>query len=90
MKSILSNARVCYICGNTKFLEEHHIFEGSRRAASERYGLKVWLCAAHHRSVDGAHGDPQARELLHRAGQRAFERDHSREEFIRVFGKSFL
>lgn len=90
MKSIIQNKRVCYICGNTKFLENHHIFEGAYRQASERHGLKVYLCPAHHRGIDGAHGDPLIRKLLKRAAQQKFEERHGREEFIREFGQSFL
>ena len=91
MKSILQQSKRCYLCGRGgRWLHEHHIFEGSRRQKSEEYGLKVWLCVKHHTGAEGAHSIPGVRELLHKAGQRKFEETHTREEFIRIFGKSYL
>ena len=35
-KSILQDDKVCYICGTTASLEEHHIFGASNRKKSEK------------------------------------------------------
>lgn len=97
-KSILQTRRECYICRRrynlvtVRGLEEHHIFGGSgRRSLSEKYGLKVYLCHRHHNEPPlGVHYDSQLMRLLQAEGQRAFERDHSREEFVCLFGKNCL
>ena len=58
MKSILQDKRVCWVCRNP-YVEEHHVFYGTaNRALSERYGLKVYLCPAHHRGAYGVHFNP--------------------------------
>ena len=98
MKSIVPDAKECWACrnlynvSNVRRLEEHHIYPGvPRRALSEHYGLKVYLCREHHNvSPCGVHFDPALMLRLQQEGQRAFERDHSREEFLRLFGKNYL
>lgn len=98
MKSIVQDTRECWACrnlynvSNVRQLEEHHIYPGTpRRALSEHYGLKVYLCREHHNvSPCGVHFDPVLMLYLQREGQRAFERDHSRQEFLRLFGKNYL
>ncbi len=72
-------------------MEEHHIFGGPNRGNSEKWGLKIWLCADHHRlGKRSAHQDAEIADALHRMGQRKFEETHSREEFLRVFMRSYL
>ena len=41
--SLLQKAKECYITGGTRGLEAHHLFPGSRRQASDRWGLWIWL-----------------------------------------------
>ena len=54
-------------------------------------GMKVHLCYMHHRdSKEGVHFNLELMKELHRIGQRAFEKNHSREEFMRIFGKNYL
>ena len=81
----------CLICGTTYGLERHHIFGGtSNRKNSEKYGLVCYLCADHHRGPSGVH---QFRALDLAVKQRAqadFEETHTRDEFVRIFGKSWL
>ena len=92
MKSILQSDKVCYFCGRTWGLEKHHIFGGvANRKISERAGLWVWLCGATcHRGVDGAQYDPQKNRLLKVEAQKAFERDHTRTEWMKLIGKNYL
>ena len=92
MKSIIQDRKECLVCGSWN-VEDHHIFFGqANRKLSEKYGLKVWLCPTHHRGTIGVHGrdghklDMQLKEL----GQKAFEWKHTREEFIKTFGKNYL
>ena len=91
MKSIIQSEKRCFVSGDCRYLHEHHIFGGARRKLSERYGLKVWLRADWHNMADyGVHFDHALDLQLKQTGQRAFERDHSREEFIRIFGQNYL
>lgn len=87
----------CYLCrrqGNYqqyKSLHEHHIFGGPNRLISEAEGLKVYLCIRHHvGSPEAVHNNHDNMRLLRQDGQRAFEKAHSREEFMRLFGKNYL
>lgn len=78
------------------YLEEHHIFGGTaNRKQSEKYGLKVNLCLGHHRgnsqgNREAVHTNQENNLKLKILGQQSFEKTHTREEFIRVFGKSYL
>lgn len=93
MKSILETEKgVCYLCGARTQTEEHHIFGGNpRRKYSEKYGLKVYLCHHCHRdNKSGVHGNREKMRLLHQEGQKAFERNHTREEFVRLFSRNYL
>lgn len=88
----------CFLCGSRTgygldALEEHHIFEGNgKRPMSEKYGLKVYLCGAtcHREGPKSAHKNKEIKDRLHKIAQKKFEETHSREEFIAVFGKSYL
>ena len=73
-------------------VEDHHIFFGTaNRRLSERYGMKVWLCPDHHRNGDySPHRNIEADKLLKQTAQRVFENAHSREDFMRIFGKNYL
>lgn len=90
-KSVIQDEKVCFICGTTYNLELHHIYRGAYRKASDRYGLVVWLCNPHHTGNQGVHnGNVIVDKYLKQLGQRKFEENHSREEFIRHFGHSYL
>ena len=93
MKSILQNKKESYISGNTYNLEEHHIFFGTaNRKVSEKNGLKVWLTSEEHRGTYGVHGK-LGRYLdirLKQDAQKKYEETHTREEFIKLIGKSYL
>ena len=45
MKSIISDAKKCYICGSVHDLEKHHcVFGTASRKKADRDGLWVYLC----------------------------------------------
>ena len=102
MKSIIQERKKCLITGTTTGLEEHHLYGGSNRKLSEKYGLKVWLTHDVHLSVTdncgtidvyhgGAYQSILIGDLLHIIGQIAFEDKHgSREDFRQLFGKNYL
>ena len=86
MRSIIQDEKKCWVCGCKGYLEDHHIFGGNgNRKLSEKYGLKVWLCMKHHTGSEGVHSDEYLMMLLHRVGQQAFEKTHTRQEFMDTF-----
>lgn len=96
-KSILQGDRsYCYLCnrnGKGDPLEKHHIFGGSaNRKKSEQYGLYVYLCGAgcHREGPVSVHKCRLTDLRLKIEAQKAFERTHTREEFLQEFGKSVL
>lgn len=98
-KSVLQKNKECYLCRklfneeNTHDLHSHHILYGNaRRSNSEKYGMKVFLCAPHHNMSDeGVHFNSRADMLLKQEAQRFFEANiGTREQFIELFMKSYL
>lgn len=90
-KSLLSNEKKCYVCGTTRDLHMHHIYPGANRKWSEKYGCWVYLCAPHHNmSNKGVHSDRKLDLRLKKECQQAFEKEHSRDEFMRIFGRNWL
>lgn len=89
--------RKCFLCGgngNGDPLDKHHIFGGSRRKKSERYGLVVDLChnRCHIFGELAAHKNADTMRELHQYGQRKAmeENGWTTEDFIREFGKNYL
>lgn len=89
--------RSCWLCGaNGGFdpLDRHHIFGGSRRQKSEKYGLVVDLC--HHNchifGPEAAHRCRKTMDELHQYGQIKVmkEQGWTTEDFIREFGKNYV
>ena len=79
----------CYFCRG-KPIEKHEIFYGTaNRQKSKDHGLVVALCHYHHEMV---HKHPRKGydAVLKIDGQTAFEKDHSREEFMEIFGRTYL
>ena len=90
-KSIIQKEKnECFVCGDKRGLEEHHIFQGINRKNSEHYGLKVYLCHECHQGKEGAHFNNYLRRELHLIGQNAFVKKYGYEEFIHVFGKDYI
>lgn len=98
MKSIMQQKDGrCYLCMllNQNYrewpsLEEHHVIFGSRHKLSEKYGLKVYLCAAHHRtSAEAVHQNATIANLLKDKAQRSFEKTFPDLDFMAIFGKNY-
>lgn len=81
----------CYVCGK-KDTEVHHIYFGSNRKISDKYGFTVRLCPEHHRGTNGVHGKNghEIDMILKRTQQVLYEANHSREDFIKLIGRSYL
>lgn len=91
MDSILQREKECYVTGDTNNLHCHHIYQGSNRQISEKYGFKVWLRADWHNMSDyGVHFNKELDLHLKQRCQKEYEKTHTREEFIKLIGKNFL
>lgn len=97
MKSIIQSEKECFLCGRAfeygpDRLEDHHIFFGPNRKHSEKYGLKVWLCgdSCHRNGHMSLHKNRKIDLAVKGIAQKKFEETHSREEFRKIFGKSWL
>ncbi|WP_337495808.1 hypothetical protein [[Ruminococcus] lactaris] len=88
----------CYLCEKFgiirywTYLEEHHIFDGNPgRRISEENGFKVKLCAGHHRiSEKAVHKDIVMMRILQQDAQRAYERTHTREQWMELMGRNYI
>lgn len=91
-RSIIQSEKECFVCKTTLNLHEHHVFFGTgNRKISEKYGMKLWLCQEHHTGRNGVHFDRQLDLLIKTVAQGTFEKEiGSREEFRRLFGRSYL
>ena len=101
MKSIIQEDREhCFICGRNAHadyfgLEEHHCFEGyGRRALSEKYGLKIYICGdrCHRNGKDSVHKNAKVDRAVKRVAQKVAMRKYgwSIEQFIEKFRKNYL
>lgn len=89
--SILQTEKECFITHSTDNLHKHHIYAGSRRKISEKYGFTVYLRADWHNMASyGVHNDKSLDLHLKRLCQSKFEETHSRQEFMKLIGKSYL
>ena len=97
MKSIIQEDREhCFICGRNARadywgLDEHHVYGGSNRKMSEKYGLKVYIC--HERChLNGVHKDAdlnrQVQAIVQKRAMQYYGWDT--ETFIRIFRKNYL
>ena len=87
-KSIMQDNRECYITGSQTRLDVHHIYHGPRRKASDRYGCWVWLRHDIHMALHQT--DPELDKRLKRECQQRFMELYGYDEFMRIFGKSYL
>lgn len=82
----------CYVC-KKPHPHVHHIFFGTaNRKMSERYGYVVPLCGYHHNmSNEGVHFNKKRDRIFKEMAQLHFEWAYgTREEFIKIFGRSYL
>lgn len=92
MHSIIQTEKRCYVTGETRNLDLHHVFKGSRRNSSEKHGLTVWLRHDIHLDM---HDHRKPYETLENdlkvIAQQAFEDNGgTREEFFQAFGANYL
>lgn len=93
LTSVFTDDMDCCIFTGSYDVERHHIYGGSNRKFSEEYGFVVPLRYDLH--PNGARVNPKYGQKvdakLKRMGQEYFEAHYgSREDFIRLFGRSYL
>lgn len=79
-----------YFTKKTKGCQKHHVFGGvANRPKSEKYGLFIWLTLKQH---DYLHKHPKEMLDIKKEAQMSFMKyyDKTVEEFIEVFGRSWL
>lgn len=91
--SILMKMDHCLYCGSNHVLHIHEVFNGANRNLSIKYGLCVSLCPAHHNmSNDSVHLNRAKEVELKKMGQIKWMTYYQKteEDFIKIFGKSYL
>ncbi len=93
----MSDYNRCFLCGANGAedpLDRHHIFGGSNRKKSEKYGLVVYLChnRCHIFGRYAVHNNAETMQELHEYGQRKAMQENgwSIEAFRTEFGKNYL
>ena len=92
-KSVISDKKICVVCGAVTNLHRHHIFYGTaNRRLSERHGCWCYLCGIHHNLSDaGVHFNKVLDDELKMLCQRRLEaQGWTREQFMSVFGRNYL
>ena len=90
--SIINDKKRCIVCGTFFNLHKHHVFYGTgNRKLADEDGLWVYLCGHHHNlSQDGVHFNKELDMGLKQLGQTAYEKTHTREEFMERYGRNYL
>ena len=86
--SIMQTEKKCFITGYEGRLDKHHCFHGPRRKAADKYGCWVWL--RHDIHMELHQQNPELDRMIQRACQDRFEEIYSHEEFMEIFGKSYI
>lgn len=82
----------CFITGAMNCdLVRHEIFYGTaNRELSKKHGLWVYLIPELHNTTNqGVHFNKELDLYLKRTAQTEFEKTHTREEFIKMFGRNY-
>lgn len=94
MKSILQQEKKCFLCGKKGGyfgLDVHHVFFGSLRKKSDKYGLTVYLChdTCH---LNGVHKNAEVNRALQSFAQNKAMKHYSWsvEDFREKFHKNYI
>lgn len=81
----------CVICGKPA-VQRHHVFFGSNRKNAHEDGYWIPLCLKHHigESKEAIHFNHDLDLYWKQQAQKHFEKTHTREQFRRRYGKSYL
>ena len=93
MQSIMQDKKECYFTSRTDNLHKHHIFFGTgNRKVSEDNGFWIWITGEWHNqdSRKDIHSNMQLDLRVRMQCQRKYEETHSRQEFRKLIGESYL
>ena len=80
----------CYICQDTN-VAIHHVFGGSYRDKSTKYGCTVALCPDHHTNTFySVHQNNDLNIYFKRLAQKKFEELYGHELYMKEFKKNWL
>ena len=80
----LTKEGICEYCGNySKRLDPHEVFGGSNRQRSIKHKFVKLICPK-------CHSNERIVNQLRIDTQKQYEKTHTREEFIKIIGKSYL
>ena len=80
----------CIVCGKPH-PHKHEVFFGSKRTLSIKYGMVLPLCYLHHEGNESPHMNREIDLQYKKKAQAIWESTYgTREDFIRIFGKSYL
>lgn len=75
---------ICECCGHySKRLDPHEVYGGSNRKRSIKYKFVKLICPK-------CHSNEAIINQLRINTQKEFEKEHTREEFIKIIGKSYI
>lgn len=80
----VTKSGICEYCHKySKRLDPHEVFGGSNRQRSIKYRFVKMICPE-------CHKDEQIIQQLRKDVQKEYEKEHTREDFIKIIGKSYL
>lgn len=82
----IDDLKLCYFCRKPRE-DLHEILYGRNRRNSMRYGFVLPLCREHHNMF---HLNHQLTNIWSAKCQKYFEREHTREEWIKIFYRNYL
>jgi hypothetical protein len=91
VKLPVSNSEYCEICG-CQASGMHHVYEGSNRRNSEKWGCKFPVCVdCHTAGADALHRNDKALRYYKALYQRRLEAaGWTRSEFVATMGRNYL
>lgn len=92
IKSVLkTRPGLCYLCKRQGDTALHHVYGAFNRWMSDENGFVVFLCPlCHTESPTSAHKCRDTDLYLKRRCQAAYEKTHTRDEFMRLVGRNYL
>lgn len=89
--SILKNLDKCFFCGRPAECIHEVYFGTANRKISIENGFCAGLCHQEHNlSSRSVHNDREMDLELKKAYQKEYEKTHTRNQFIKLIGKSYL
>lgn len=89
--SILNNLDNCYFCRKSAQCIHEVYFGTANRKVSIKNGFCVGLCNYHHNSSNNSvHYNREMDLELKKLYQKEYEKNHTKEEFIKLIGKNYL